>query len=378
MANQGQKYEIIIAGGGLAGRSLAYFLSREPQLTGARILLIDGARNQYPHRSLIYWHNEDFPLPLISAATFASLAVDAEPAPRVLPLERHRLCLTSSRTVFHCLDDVIDANDRITRLDADISRIRSHKESVEVTLSDGRRFAAPYCFDSTFYPLGIKAPLLMSGEIRRVRTPHPSFDPSVATFLDFRSGEKAPVHFHCVLPVSTREVFLEVTRITPEGHDDSEFSFEEATATYLREVWGVNDFSLLSLARGRIPLGIRSRSRHGRHVLIGTPSGAVKATTGYGFTRILRQTEHIASSLASTGSPDALQPSRRFRWYDKPVLKMWKHNPQDAVLFMKAAFSAGDADLVLDFLDERTTLEQERGLLGTMPVTLLLHPRLWV
>jgi lycopene beta-cyclase len=113
-------------------------------------------------------------------------------------------------------------------------------------------------------------------------------------------------------------------------------------------------------------------------VLIGTPSGVVKATTGYGFTRILRQTEHIASSLASTGSPAALQPSRQFHWYDKPVLKMWKRNPQDAVLFMKAAFSAGDADLVLDFLDERTTLEQERGLLGAMPVTLLLHPRLWV
>ncbi|MDQ0735079.1 lycopene cyclase family protein [Arthrobacter agilis] len=378
MADPVQTYDVIIAGGGIAGRSLAYFLSRKPQLAGTRILLIDGARNQYEHRSLIYWHDGDFPLPLAPAATFKSIAVDAEPARRVLPLKHHSLCLTSSRTVFRCLDKVIDANSHITRLDANISRVRSHKDFVEVTLSDGQPFRAPYCFDSTFYPLGVKAPLLMSGEIRRIRTPQPSFDPSVATFIDFRSGEKTPVHFHCVLPISAREAFVEVTRILPNGHIDPGFSFEEATSAYLGEVWGVTEFSLLSLERGFIPLGIHPPAPHRRHMYIGTPSGVIKATTGYGLTRILRQTESIAASLASTGSPDAPRPSRRFHWYDKPVLRMWKHSPQDAVSFMKAAFAAGDADLVLDFLDEQTTLEQERGLLGSMPVTLLLHPRLWI
>lgn len=378
MTHQAQEHDVIIAGGGLAGRSLAYFLSREPGLTRARILLIDDAGDRYLHRSLIYWHDHALPLPLTPAATFTSLAVDAGPAQRVLPLERHRLCLTSSQAVFRCLDAVIDANPHITRLEAHVSRVRAHADSVEVALSDGRLFTASHCFDSTLPPTGINAPLLMSGEVRRVRTAHDSFDPSIATFIDFRSGEHHPVHFHCVLPLSTREAVVEVTRIMPGRGPRREFSFEQATSAYLHRVWGVNRFSLLSIERGSIPLGIRPRPSRGRHVRVGTPAGAVKATTGYGFTRILRQTQHIASTLASTGSPDSARPSPRFGWYDKPVLKMWKRDPERAVQFMKAAFTSGDADLVLDFLDERTTLAQERVLLGSMPVAMLLRPRLWI
>jgi len=49
-----------------------------------------------------------------------------------------------------------------------------------------------------------------------------------------------------------------------------------------------------------------------------------------------------------------------------------------AVRFMRAAFSPLDADLILDFLDERTTLLQERELLGSMPVRMLMQPRLWL
>jgi lycopene beta-cyclase len=378
MTHQAQEYDVIIAGGGLAGRSLAYFLSRRPELTGARILMIDGAEAHYPHRSLIYWHDTALPLPLVPAATFTNLAVDVGPSQRILPLRRHRLCLTSSRTIFRCLDDVIDTNPHITRLDARVSRVRAHAHSVEVAVTDGRLFTASHCFDSTLPPTGTKAPLHMAGEIRRVRTRDETFDPSIATFIDFRSGEHDPVHFHCVLPISPREAFVEVTRIVPDAASLSEFSFEQATSAYLREVWGASEFSSLSVERGSIPLGIRCTSPRGRHVRIGTASGVVKATTGYGFTRILRQAERIASSLAATGSPDAPRPSPRFRWYDKPVLRMWKHNPEQAVQFMKSAFTSGDADLVLDFLDERTTFTQERGLLGSMPVAMLLQPRLWL
>ncbi|MGQ1840182.1 lycopene cyclase family protein [Kocuria turfanensis] len=378
MTHRAQGYDVIIAGGGLAGRSLAYFLSREPDLAGARILIIDDAGDRYPHRSLIYWHDNALPLPLSPAATFTSLAVDAGPAQRVLPLTRHRLCLTSSRPVFRCLDDVIDANPHITRLDGHVSRVRAHADSVEVVLSDGRLFTASHCFDSTVPPGGIKAPLLMSGEVRRVRTTHDVFDPSIATFIDFRSGEHNPVHFHCVLPVTAREAVVEVTRITRGQVPSPEFSFEQATSAYLRQVWGVNEFSSVSVERGSIPLGVRPGSARGRHVRIGSPSGAVKATTGYGFTRVLRQAQHIASTLASTGSPHTPRPSPRFRWYDRPVLKMWEHDPDHAVQFMRSAFASGDADLVLDFLDERTSFAQERSLFTAMPVTTLLQPRLWI
>lgn len=371
------EFDVIIAGGGLAGRSLAYFLSREADSAGLRILIVDDAAS-YQHRSIIYRHTGELPLSLTPAATYRKLAVDTEAGQRVLPLERHTLCLTSSRRIFATLDEVLDANPRITRLNAHIALIRTEEDKVVVTLSDGRRFDAAYCFDSTSPPPGVHAPLLMSGEIRRVRTSHETFDPSVATLIDFRNGDHEPVHFHCVLPLSTREAFVEVTRITQGQDPTSDWSFEKATQEYLRSIWEVADFSTVAVQRGTIPLGLPRQTSRGRHLYIGTASGAVKATTGYGFTRILQQSEHIASSLATAEVPTVPRPPLRFGWYDKPVLNMWKHHPESAVQFMQAAFRSHDADLILDFLDEGTTPLQERGLLGSMPVRMLLDPRLWL
>ncbi len=370
-------YKVVIAGGGLAGRSLAYFLSQETTLTGMRILVVDDAED-IQHRSIIYWHDEELPIPLTPTATYRNIAVGTEKGHRVLPLNRHKLCLTSSQQIFASLDNVIDSNPRITRLDARISRIRAQRDDVEVTLSDGRSFRTAYCFDSTSPPPASRAPLIMSGEIRQVQTPRDVFDPSVATFMDFRSRDHQPVHFHCVLPLSPGHALVEVTRITPDIDSLEGWSFEDATTAYLRTAWGVTDFSTTSIQRGIIPLGLPSPAPDGRHLYIGAAAGAVKATTGYGFTRILQQTRHLASSLAATGNPIPFRPPPRFRWYDKPVLNMWKHDPGLAGRFMRSAFTAQDADLILDFLDERTTPLQERAFLGSMPVGGLLHPRLWL
>ncbi len=252
---------MIVAGGGLAGRSLAYFLSGHPGLGEMRILLVDDSRH-YQHRSIIYWYDG------------------------VLPL----------------------------RLTPSVS------------------YTASYCCDSTTPPPGATPPPLMTGEIRQVRTASESFDPSVATFMDFRSGDgRQPVRLHCLLPVSTREAFVETTRITRGDAPALGWPFGTAAAAYLRNTCGVTDFSTLAVQRGVIPLGLRRQSSRGRHLYVGTASGIIKATTGYGFTRILHQAERVASSFAATGSPSGPDPPRRFHFYDKPVLKMWLHDPDSAV-----------------------------------------------
>ncbi|MBG6226057.1 hypothetical protein IWX63_002643 [Arthrobacter sp. CAN_A2] len=378
MSPEPADFDIILAGGGLAGRSLAYFLGKQPGLDDARILLVDDSR-RYHHRSIVYWYDGVLPLPLTPAASYTTLAVDTTAGLRTLSLDRHTLSLTSSQRIFHCLDQVIDADPRITRLDAHTARIRAHGDRVSVVLTDGRSFTAAHCFDSTAPPSGATPPLLMTGEIRRVRTAQESFDPSVATFMDFGPGAgEHPVRFHCLLPVSTREAFVETTRITRGDAPAMGWPFEAAAADYLRRTCGVSDFSTITVQRGAIPLGLHRPSSRGRHLYVGTASGIIKATTGYGFTRILHQAERVASSLAATGSPRSPRSSRRFHFYDKPVLRMWLHDPDSAVRFMRAAFASLDADLILDFLDERTTPLQERELLGSMPVRMLLRPRLWL
>lgn len=370
-------FDLILAGGGLAGRSLAYFLSRHPGVGEARILLIDDSRH-YQHRSIVYWYDGVLPLRLTPSASYTTLAVDTGAGLRTTSLHRHTLSVTSSQRIFECLDGVIDADPRITRLDGRTARIDAQQDRVSVVLADGRSFTAGHCCDSTAPPSRVAPPLVMTGEIRHVRTTRASFDPSVATFMDFRPGDgEQPDRFHCLLPVSSREALLETGRITPGDAPALARPSDAAAAEYLRRACGVADFSTLTVQRGVIPLGLRRPSSKGRHLYVGAASGIVKATTGYGFTRILHQAERIASSFAAGGSPRSPEASRRFRYYDKPVLGLWLHDPDAAVRFMRAAFASVDADLVLDFLDERTTPLQERTLLGSMPVGMLLRPRFW-
>ncbi|WP_434994276.1 lycopene cyclase family protein [Arthrobacter sp. Ld5] len=371
-------FDIILAGGGLAGRSLAYYLSIHPGVGDVRILLIDDS-SRYQHRSIVYWYDGALPLHLTPSASYTTLAVDSAAGLRRLSLDRHTLSLTSSQRIFDCLDQVIDSDPRITRLHAHAARVHVQRGRVVVTLADGRVVDGSHCCDSTAPPSGAAPPLLMTGEIRRVRTERESFDPSVATFMDFRSSDDGqPGRFHCLLPVSPREALVETTRITRGDAPLPRRPFDAVAAHYLRSTCGVTGFSTLAVELGAIPLGLHRQAPRGRHLYVGAASGIIKATTGYGFTRILHQSQLVASSFAATGSPRSPEPPRRFRFYDKPVLRMWLHDPEAAVRFMRAAFASLDADLILDFLDERTTPLQERELLGSMPVRMLLRPRLWL
>ncbi len=370
-----EHYDYVIAGAGLAGRSLAYFLSRDERTSRRRILLIESP-DEYPHRTLSYWTDGEPPLGLASGAAYRRLRISTGSTEETYDLRKYAVRVTSSREVFAAMDPHLQGNDSLVWVTGRVGSVRGGRRSAKVTLEDGRRFTADYVFDSTFSPEGLRPKLMMHGEGWHIAAPSPVFDVDTATLFDFRTSSKDAVRFFYVLPRSASEALVEVTHLSPRAAPAG-IDYAKELTDYLEQVWHLHDFRVAATEGGTIPLALRPPRPVGRVIPIGTRSGIVKATTGFGFTRILDQSRQLSESLAAGRSPAYTRSALRFRAYDKPVIGMWRHRPSKAAGFMASTFAANDADTVLRFLSERTTLTEERAIAGTMPVRELLDPAIW-
>jgi lycopene beta-cyclase len=92
-----------------------------------------------------------------------------------------------------------------------------------------------------------------------------------------------------------------------------------------------------------------------------------KASTGYTFSRIQRDSAHIAASLKS-GKLHRPNPSTsRKQWMDSIILKILREDPIHAVTIFETLFRANGFDAMLRFLDEKSTLADDLRLMASVP-----------
>ncbi len=103
-------------------------------------------------------------------------------------------------------------------------------------------------------------------------------------------------------------------------------------------------------------------------VPIGNRGGLLKASTGYAYARIQRDSAAIARSLVRDGHPfDRPKTRARHRFLDATLLELIRTDPRAVEVAFAELFSRNPADLVLRFLDEDTTVTEEVRLLRTLP-----------
>ena len=182
--------------------------------------------------------------------------------------------------------------------------------------------------------------------------------------MDFRTPQHGGLRFVYVLPVSARRALVEHTRFGSEAAPDP-----DGVPRYLEDVLGAGSFIVLRREAGILPLQPRFPSpRSGRVVPIGNRGGLLKASTGYAYARIQRDSAAIARSLVRDGHPfDRPRTRARHRFLDATLLELIRTDPRAVEVAFAELFSRNPADLVLRFLDEDTTVTEEARLLRTLP-----------
>jgi lycopene beta-cyclase len=103
-------------------------------------------------------------------------------------------------------------------------------------------------------------------------------------------------------------------------------------------------------------------------VAIGARAGLIKASTGYAYQRIQRDSAAIARSLVRHGHPYDLPRSRfRHRLMDALLLDVLNQEPARLEPSFAGLFAVNPAERILRFLDEDTRVGEEIGLARSMP-----------
>ena len=101
---------------------------------------------------------------------------------------------------------------------------------------------------------------------------------------------------------------------------------------------------------------------------IGVHGGACKASTGYAFLRIQRESEKIVRSLMRDNSPFYPQKTRfRHRTYDSMLLNIMQRDGGDVKRIFMELFENNPIDRILYFLDERSSWVRDFKIMNSVP-----------
>jgi lycopene beta-cyclase len=373
-----KRYDIIIAGGGAAGLSLALHLIRSP-LHHQSILIVDKDSKERNDRTWGFWTRQPTLFDDVVYHSWNQLQIVGESFERNLDL--HEYCYKMIRGIdfYRFARQELSAYPNVEFLQGTIQRIEDRVDGARVMV-DGQTLRARWVFDSTSKSSDLKRDpsryhyLKLHFKGWEIETPEPAFNPQAATLLDFRTPQHDETRFFYVLPVSERRALVEFTLFSATRLSRDEY--EQALKAYLETTLGIKSYRILSEESGSMPITDQPFPRRtGQRVMtIGAKAGRIKPTTGYAFMRIQHDSAAIVRSLLEAGHPfDVPADSRRYRLYDSMMLQiMSRHGGQIKPIFT-AMFKNNPIERNLRFLDEVASLWENVRLIATLPPRLFLQ-----
>lgn len=373
-----QHYDFIIAGGGIAGLSLAYHLVQSP-LRDRSILIVDKCAKTRNDRTLCFWANQPTLFDEITYRSWRQLQVVGDAFAMTTDLRDYHYSMIRGIDFYRFVQQALSAYPNVTLMQGVVNSIADGPDAACVTVG-GQTFSGTWVFDSIvkpselyIYEKGI-SPLRMYAKGWEIETARPAFDPQRATLMDFRTAQCAETRFFYVLPLSERRALVEFTAFSTDrfSHQD----YEQALKAYLATTLGLEVYRILSEEIGMIPmLEGTFQHRKGRHVLtIGTKAGRVRPTTGYGFMRIQHDSAAMVRSLLRHGHPFAIPADAGYyRWLDRVMLKVIAGHGDAMKSIFSALFKHNPLRRILRFLDEAASPWEIVALVASLPPWLFVR-----
>jgi lycopene beta-cyclase len=363
-------YDIIIAGGGMAGLSLAYRLAQKPELQAWQVLVVDQQFDKGYDKTWCFWTQAPQRYRAWASAEWPSLTVAGPQGNKTQALAPYRYLQVRSGDFYRQMLAALDAAPNITLLATPIENLQTQDRQAILTTPEGQ-YRAAWAFNSLLDPAQIPATALTLKQHflgYRLRSEHAAFRPDAATLMDFDLPQKGQVRFCYVLPYSPQEALVEFTVFSQQLLARAEY--EAALEHYLQRRLGVSSYSVQQRELGVIPMTDYAFPRwpSPRVRNIGTAGGFTKPSTGYTFANVQADTQALADQLAGRGHPRALAPpSPRYRFYDQLLLELIQNRPAEARQSLQALLLRNPLPLVLKFLDEQTTPAEEVQLFAQLP-----------
>ncbi|MDA9789729.1 lycopene cyclase family protein [Amylibacter sp.] len=199
-----------------------------------------------------------------------------------------------------------------------------------------------------------------------VEAPAGSFNDETAILMDFRCDQSRGVHFIYCLPFSDSKALIESTIFSPNVEPES--FYETAISNWLSDFACVQNFEVVGVEKGAIPLGIMEL--HDTKINgIGSNCGAIRPSSGYAFSFIQKQ---ISAAIFRTTTGEILKfvtPHKKVDLFmDRVFLSVLRNQPQIAQKIFSSLAARLNGDEFAQFLSGEATVMVRLKVIAAMPV----------
>ncbi|MEN1784271.1 MAG: lycopene cyclase family protein [Bacteroidota bacterium] len=356
-------YDYIIIGAGASGLLLAEALGQDSFFKDHQILVLDKATKTQNDRTWCFWERGQGPFDSILHHTwpnihFAGKALDIKPA-----IAPYTYKMVSGDTFYAHYLSKIKTYPNINFVQDAVIDVHEAAEEVTV-LGETGSYTTKYVFDSRFDYKKLQSqsryPVLQQHFLGWfVKTDHPVFDPTAATFMDFSIPQQGNTRFMYVLPLSETEALVEYTLFSEHTLENSEY--ETAITHYLEHTLGTKIYTITLTEQGNIPMTCYdfSAANTNRTLKIGMAGGWTKASTGYTFYSSLKKVRQLVAHLKADKPLLKFSRKNRFWFYDLLLLDiLYKNNHLGQQIF-ESLFKVRKPQLIFKFLDEDTSFWED-------------------
>lgn len=367
------KYDIIIAGGGLSGLSLAWYLAKGGYK--GEVLVVDSAFAPINDKTWCFWTKEAPPFNEIIYKRWKKTWVSVLDYNTFRYLSQYTYyCIRSGDFKEYVLTE-LKKHKNFNLLEENILDLSSNKNKAVLLTKSGDSYLTNYIFQSVLKPKNlvesdIKYPLRQHFLGWEVKTREPAFDPETFTIMDFEKEFRPGVGFMYVLPFGLQNALLEFTAFSEEPLKKKEYKKRIRNYLYFHYGLDKTDYEIVRKEFGVIPMEDRPYLPYYADNIInlGAIGGQTKPSTGYTFTRIQEYTRQLAHHLIQGFDP--LPPTRskfKFRYYDLLLLHILSNSTEESLRVFRSLFKKNHFDELFRFLGEESNFRQDLKIMSSVP-----------
>jgi lycopene beta-cyclase len=374
MENNDLKYDYIIAGAGCAGLSLLYRLLIDPILQSKKILVIDRVQKNENDRTWCFWEEGKGLFESVVTHEWKSLIFKNSDFTRQFDLEKYRYKMIQGKNFYDFVLSFAARFENVTFKNINIVSVTS--DAVEATVKTEKgSYKSKFLFNSTslFNPdITEENSLLQHFTGWVIKTKEATFDSKVGTLMDFSLNQKHGTTFMYVLPTSSTEALVEFTLFSKSVLPTEEY--KAALKDYIKNDLQISDYEITHTEFGIIPMSLakfeRSSDASERIINIGTAGGYTKASSGYTFQFVQRNTAYIVENLILQKNPNPVKSlsDRRFEWYDRTLLEVILSGKMEGKEIFSLMFSKRSPERILKFLDNESSIWEDLKIITSLPV----------
>lgn len=348
--------DVAILGGGCAGLSLAAALARTAP--ACRVHVLEERTDYVRDRTWCLWNTEPHPFESCVTHSWNKWRVRSAGESVLRQSERYAYQhIPADRFYDYALKSIATSTQQLISLGTQVQSFAPDPKGFRIETNQGS-LHADWVFDSR--PQITLSRPQTSGLIQRFRGWHvvcerACFDSTTVELMDFqRSDVLGRTVFFYTLPFSPHEALVEATYL-----DDPALApacADDVLGEWLKNTTSGSSYKVEFREQGALRMEVRGSAERSpcraRYMPIGTAGGRVKASSGYAFLRIQRQSVAIAQALANGLTPPQQLEPVRYELLDRVFMTALARNPEAAPGYFLQLFRNVPPDALVRFLSE--------------------------